>query len=100
MLKHSIDYILNDYMDMPVLEREQPPEEIIPAENLISNEHVKFSGSSLYITFLESDWRWKSQAKAWALVEKKGTENCAKTSKENAGSYKTSQKAKIHGSPS
>lgn len=98
MFKHSIDYILNDIVDMPVLEREEPTEAMSPVENLISNEHVKFSGGSLYITFLESDWRWKTKAKTRAVVEKKGAKNCAKTNKDNTDTCKSNQEAKVYGS--
>ena len=40
MLKFSIDYILNDFVEMPVLEPEEPTGEIVPSENSV--EHVKF----------------------------------------------------------
>ena len=60
MAKFSIDYILNEFVDMPVLEPEEPfqIESINVSENTISANHVKSWMSSLNITYLESDWRW------------------------------------------
>lgn len=43
MAKFSIDYILNEFVDMPVLEPEEPfqIESINVSENTISANHVK-----------------------------------------------------------
>lgn len=43
MAKFSIDYILNEFVDMPVLEPEEPfqIEDINVSENTISANHVK-----------------------------------------------------------